>query len=344
MYSQYREDIKEVHPALSYYYYSNVWLRSKGLRNIGGNQGHRAFTLNWPFILKRKAEILIIEDDTLDVDFSNVYDRGRKVCRLRISRYRKESLCDADLTFFYKLMDWIPLLAMKVPILYRMALMLRRYYRLVFWRVFFRIYSKVDCVYMTDSYIRVEAIEAFRRNSEGLVYEYKHGVVTPEHAGYGFWIEGGSRLYRPDYMIYKGDHYNLVSINDENLLRLNGYKHRDATNKSHANQNLGELLRLYERRPIVLISQPTMREYVEELYSELEEAGYQVYIRPHPKDSWNVKRWKLKRDLDRNHLFIGWYSTFILDLLELEMDVYVVNGFWNILRPLLNEELMVYND
>lgn len=323
---------------IRYYVFANVWLPFRNLKRI---QNKTYFPSKLKIIpsLKngRKRKKLVVLDSSISIK--------EKLIEIGLDpQYTIMVDCDGrspdspNLTvwYFYRLIDFLPMLTIDNEIYYVYSLKIRSYYRKLFWKLFFKVYRNVNEVYLTDSYLRIELIETFKKNNSGVVNEFKHGVITKEHVGYAHWLTGKCHpQLRPDYIIANKKKYDLVEIEDKDLLEMNGINPTSII--AEVIPNISKVYEIPRKRKIVLISQPTMKQYVIGLYNDLVKKKYNVAIRPHPKDNYNTQ-FKLDEELAKEVIYIGWYSTLLVELKTKGYTVYCINGFWNLLSPLIHPD------
>ena len=323
---------------IRYYVFANIWLPFKNLKRIQSKTFSPSNLKIIPILKNgRKRKKLVVLDNSISIK--------EKLIEIEIDpKFTIMIDCDGrspdspNLTvwYFYRLIDFLPMLTVDNELFYVFSLKIRSNYRKLFWKLFFKIYSNVNEIYLTDSYLRVELIETFKKHNKGVVNEFKHGIITNEHVGYAHWLTGkcNSEL-RPDYLIANNKKYDLAEIEDNDLLDMNGINPTNIITES--TPKISTVYEISSKKKIVLISQPTMQDYVIELYNDLIKKKYNIAIRPHPKDNYDPHL-KLEKELDKEVIYIGWYSTLLVELKTKGYTVYCINGFWNLLSPLIHPD------
>lgn len=335
MYKAFSKENRNASAFIRYYIYANQWLPGKGLRIIGSTpiSKSKIYPIRLHKASRSVSELVIVDDSIATRKYTGRIREAHDSLLIDVGG-RSTELVNYRLSIFYRLFDVLPVIAKRSPIVYRWMLSLRSWYRKIFWTVFFIYFNKIETIYLTDSYIKIECIYIFRKLLNGTVLEFRHGLVSPGHVGYGAWIRGLSHKYRPDLMLHKGVKYDLVGISDIDLKKLNDLDENLIIEKRTYFRNLISVNDLPKKKKIIIVSQPTMRDYTQKIFDDLLNMGYYVKIRPHPSEHW-VNHTNIDKSICHENLYIGWYSTYLLELYQLGIEVYAVNGFWNILTPLL---------
>lgn len=344
MLSAFSSDFKGISVFYRYYMYANIWLPRKGLRPIGAPSASNRML--YPIRIHKKSrkvkQLIIVDDQLATASLTRHNFNEQSTLFLDLGGRSKEKV-DYRLAILYRLFDFLPVLSIWIPILYRYSLRIRSKYRKLFWTFFFKYFNNIETIFLTDSYIKIECIYIYRKLLSGSVIEFKHGLVSQEHVGYGPWILGLSRMFRPDSMLHSGIKFDLVGISNEGLKSLNDLNYDVSSTFSLYRAGYKSVQDFPNGKCVVIISQPTMRDYTKKLYDDLLNKGVNIKIRPHPRDRWGEKV-KIERSLSKNVIYIGWYSTYILELFQLGYEVYSIRGFWNILTALLPDSNFIEYD
>ena len=322
-------------PYIEYYLFSNRYLQSIGLNKAQGNNEIKfsiilknIFTKFKPAIKKDFKKIVILDDHSLslndpfidkkvlDCDDIIIYSLNPKCCTEGVEnlfiRYRYCDLVSKIVGLFRKYN-------------YKQFLECRSLKRHRFWSRILNKHKYVIEIHFTDSYLKRELIFQ-AKNKSIITIEHRHGLIIPSHIGYhDFFTRNFSQLH-PDILSYGDNKIDVRKINFDNIFHINNISLPKV--KQNKYNDLKDLLsNINKKNKIIIISQPSITKLSNQIYQEIKRNNISVMIKKHPREKATQGiEYIEKIDTENDYLFLGWYSTLLIDLMISGNKVYIFNS------------------
>ena len=324
---------------IEYYVFSNIYLKSIGLNKAQPNKSIGIKSLAYSlynflkviFLLKHSdfSTIIILDDSTIDSNDKFIkYKDDNKTLKLTLNPNFRNYCTNniLNLFFIYRLCDLFAhflTFFLKKQILF---LKTRSFARKIIWFLFLKKFKCVKTIKLTDSYLKRELISESKKRGI-VIHEYQHGLILPAHIGYFDFINCTNLNFSPDLIFSKKNKkYEPCSLSVKKLKEINSISNRLNIQLKFRNVKNMSTYCVEEKVNIILINQPSISKLCYSLYRTLSSMNVNVLIKNHPSQKNNLN-FNYVSSIDdytnQNVLYVGWYSTLLLELINLEQNVYL---------------------